>query len=279
MEEISRTSSVKRIYTTNEDDISNVDEELDYEDEEFNEDEFNDEVGYLDIPRTLPKTDIFAEQHLGLLRSQIPRTQSLSSSYPKGSPFRNLSSTSGRTGSLYTDMEYSNFEGLFDAKLTRTISSNGQIKRMNTRNSYRHRNTLNTSKLETRPNIDGQDKLCLELRGLEEVKRSANETSIYDGFPEGFEDKLFHLRQTHSKLIQILRDRNVRLEEEKRRLITANTITHVISTHTASSTMDESVNTSTAIKALSKPNRVEMNTITDEYKYAMELAKTLKDLE
>lgn len=76
-------------------------------------------------------------------------------------------------------------------------------------------------RLEAEPTKDNQDRLWTEIDALDDVKRLAQDVNLYDGFPPGFEDQLAKIRDSHAHLLKAMRDRNVRIEEDRRHEITS----------------------------------------------------------
>lgn len=76
-------------------------------------------------------------------------------------------------------------------------------------------------RLEAEPTRDSQDRLWTEIDALDDVKRLAQEVNLYDGFPPGFEEQLIKIRESHAHLLKAMRDRNARIEEERRHEITS----------------------------------------------------------
>ncbi|CAR25991.1 ZYRO0A13024p [Zygosaccharomyces rouxii] len=70
-------------------------------------------------------------------------------------------------------------------------------------------------KLETTPIADNQDRLWTQIDALDDVKKLASSMNLYDGFPPGFEEQLSKLREAHSQLLTMMRDRDALLEEER----------------------------------------------------------------
>lgn len=69
-------------------------------------------------------------------------------------------------------------------------------------------------KLETSPITDNQDKLWTQIDALDDVKKLANNSNLYENFPPGFEQQLSKLRHTHSQLLSMIRDRDALLEKD-----------------------------------------------------------------
>lgn len=78
-------------------------------------------------------------------------------------------------------------------------------------------------KLESKPIRDSQDRLWTEIDALDDVKKLAHDINLYEGFPLGFEEQLEKMRESHAHLLKAMRDRNAKLEEEKRHEITSRT--------------------------------------------------------
>lgn len=125
------------------------------------------------------------------------------------------------------------------------FSDNTNTNNTNKNNNHNDIIPKNVHRLVARPLVDKQDKLLAEMSMLNEVKRKATEVPIYDSFPDDIEDKLRELRQSHVKIIQLLREREAKLEEQKRRAIQAtnNALTVVNSNATnINSTSDNDTN-------------------------------------
>lgn len=56
------------------------------------------------------------------------------------------------------------------------------------------------------PKIDYKDELWTEIDVLDDVKRMAEEQTLYKGFPEDFEDHLGKLRHIHATLLNTIED-------------------------------------------------------------------------
>lgn len=75
-------------------------------------------------------------------------------------------------------------------------------------------------RLEAEPTKDSQDRLWTEIDALDDVKRLAQDVNLYEGFPPGFEEQLTKIRESHAHLLKAMRDRNARIEEDRRHEIT-----------------------------------------------------------
>lgn len=80
--------------------------------------------------------------------------------------------------------------------------------------------------LEAEPNKDNQDRLWTEIDALDDVKRLARDVNLYEGFPPDFEEGLTKVRASHAHLLKAMRDRNTRIEEERRHEITSKADSH-----------------------------------------------------
>lgn len=78
-------------------------------------------------------------------------------------------------------------------------------------------------KLESKPIRDSQDRLWTDIDALDDVKKLAHDINLYEGFPVGFEEQLEKMRESHAHLLKAMRDRNAKIEEEKRHEITTRT--------------------------------------------------------
>ncbi|EJS41362.1 YPL077C [Saccharomyces arboricola H-6] len=212
-----------------------------------------------ELPRTIPNVNPYTRLQ-GLrpsYSSQLPSTRSLSNNYYH----RSSANTVGN-----------------DTMDTDSVSYN-DISRFR-RNSVDI--PLQThNRLEVRPIVDGQDYLWRGISALDDVKRQAQATELYDQFPQGFEDKLMQLRQAHSKLLQVLRDRNAKIEEEQRREVAVATAAAMMTrtpSPTAKSVGDEATsNNMHSSSATRNPNGPTVDP--EEGKYIQELVDTIKELQ
>lgn len=69
------------------------------------------------------------------------------------------------------------------------------------------------------PRRDAAERAAADSSQIARARALARETRWYDTFPQGFEAKRLNLRQIHARLLQSLRDRNSRLEQEQRQEI------------------------------------------------------------
>lgn len=70
-------------------------------------------------------------------------------------------------------------------------------------------------KLEATPITDNQDKLWTQIDALDDVKKLASNVDLYENFSPGFEEQLSKLRQAHSQLLSMIRDRDALLDQDK----------------------------------------------------------------
>lgn len=70
-------------------------------------------------------------------------------------------------------------------------------------------------KLEATPITDNQDKLWTQIDALDDVKKLASNVDLYENFSPGFEEQLTKLRQAHSQLLSMIRDRDALLDRDK----------------------------------------------------------------
>lgn len=99
--------------------------------------------------------------------------------------------------------------------VSRTITDDQVINRK-IRSNLNDDNENNSTRLVSKPNVDSQDKLWTEIDALDDVKKLAAETNLYDGFSPEFEDQLKKVRESHTKLLQVMKNRHARLEEMQR---------------------------------------------------------------
>ncbi|CAI4761478.1 CNT_collapsed_G0057090.mRNA.1.CDS.1 [Saccharomyces cerevisiae] len=223
------------------------------DDERYGEDSIHD------LPRTIPNVNPYI-RNSGFrpsYSSQIPSTRSLFNNYYN----RSSANTVGN-----------------DTIDTDSVSYNGVAK-------FR-RNSVDIplqthNRLEVRPIIDRQDYLWREIDALDDVKRQAQATELYDQFPPGFENKLMQLRQAHSKLLQVLRDRNAKIEEEQRREVAVATAAAMMTrtpSPTGKSVGDEATgNNMHSSSAIRNPNGPTVDP--EEGKYIQELVNTIRELQ
>lgn len=132
-------------------------------------------------------------------------------------------------------------------------------------------------KLETHPKMDHQDTLWTEIDALDDVKNLAQTIDLYEGFPLGFEDQLQKIRESHSSVLKAMRDRNAKIEEEKRHEITSK------SDSQSSNGLDNSVSRIVS-NATPKPDKranqeyVGPTVLPNEDKYVQELIESIKSL-
>ncbi|CAI1761918.1 hypothetical protein SEUBUCD646_0P02080 [Saccharomyces eubayanus] len=221
------------------------------------------------------------EQYGGNSLHELPRTIPNVNPYTRSRGFRPSYSSQGpATRSLFNNFynrSSANTVGN-DTIDTDSVSYNGVSK-------FR-RNSVDIplqthNRLEVRPIVDRQDYLWRGINALDDVKRQAQATELYDQFPQGFENKLMRLRQAHSKLLQVLRDRNAKLEEEQRREVAVATAAAMMTrtpSPTGKSVGDEATsNNIHSSSATRNPNGP--NVDPEEGKYVQELVDTIRVLQ
>lgn len=277
-----------------EDVIDDDEDDDDDEDEDYYDDEVNNPLNYYKaVPRTLPQIDIFTQRNPSndgndingvnrpteeyfhnrnnrqvsafLLKAPLAR---LNENYPNNNTNNGLLGPSSISSKTYrskksdrpssktatiigystdTDSYFIKNKNLFYQNNASTISANIDSHQI-------------IHRLVARPPVDNQDKLLAEMAMLNEVKRKASEVGIYDAFPEGIEEKLRDLRQSHVKVIQLLREREAKVEEQKRRAIQANNnaLTAGMSNNTMENSMsDNDISGSDRITAIPSNSLVE----------------------
>ncbi|CCE65523.1 hypothetical protein TPHA_0L01700 [Tetrapisispora phaffii CBS 4417] len=75
-------------------------------------------------------------------------------------------------------------------------------------------------RLVAEPPVDKQDKLWSEIDALDDVKKLANEDGQFNGFSSGANIQLEKIKDTHMKLLQLMKERNARIEEKERLKVT-----------------------------------------------------------
>ncbi|CAI4053070.1 hypothetical protein N7582_005632 [Saccharomyces uvarum] len=244
MEGLKKKSSVRR-QVTNEDD------------EQYGSDSLHE------LPRTIPNVNPYTRSRgfRPSYSSQVPPTRSLFNKFYNRSSANTVGNDTVGNDTIDTD----------------SVSYNGVSK-------FR-RNSVDIplqthNRLEVRPIVDRQDYLWRGINALDDVKRQAQATELYDQFPQGFENKLMRLRQAHSKLLQVLRDRNAKLEEDQRREVAVATAAAMMTrtpSPTGKSVGDEATsNNIHSSSATRNPNGP--NVDHEEGKYIQELVDTIRVL-
>lgn len=209
----------------------NDDYGIDYDDDEF--DNYDEGQNYLpdyDLPRTLPNTNMYATQDKKFLLAERKAHKSLfdttitNNSYDRKFGLNSLGTTAKSSRNKSQSINLSAFPSS-DRKRKSLDSSLHNMKSKTVNNQ-------DTRRLVTYPPVDTQDILRSQLDALGEVKRAAEYENIYSGFPVGLETKLIALRDTHTKLLQLLRERTAKIEEQKRHEINANVLANIPSSIT-----------------------------------------------
>lgn len=145
-------------------------------------------------------------------------------------------------------------------------------------------------RLEAKPIRDSQDRLWTEIDALDDVKRLAKEVNLYEGFPSGFEEELSKIRVSHAHLLRAMRDRNARIEEERRHDITSRADSHgnsndLINKHTTGNVGRIISNTTTAGPSSGNrtAGRIDQDFMgatvkADEDKYVQEMIENIKSI-
>lgn len=214
--------------------INSRTDDNDYDEDEYGigEDEQRESTVY-GIPRTLPITNIYSNRYrtahkLGGSRVQTPELD-VPTSNNNNNPYRKRSTStysrnSNNANAMYKNIKY-RISGYDKAQESYPTQNNVQ----------------DTRRLVTAPAIDTQERLRSQLDVLQEVQRVAEHENIYDGFPIGLETKLVSLRTAHSKLLQMLRERTAKIEEQKRHDINATVLANIPSTVTTNSAREDTI--------------------------------------
>lgn len=218
--------------------------ENDYDDEEYDGDDYGQQSRLTDnAPRTLPNTNFYSLQ-----RIRSTPNENLAHRPPHdihGSAKHNLTSNQ----SISTENTNAK-EGLsafpIQQRAEHTKYSN------NNTNFLGRGNVQDTRCLVAVPAYDTQERLRSQLDLLKDVKIRAGHEQIYDGFPIGLESKLGSLRQAHTKLLQLLRERTAKIEEQKRHEINANVLANIPTTVTSNSLRNDTLSNTNAVAGTSK---------------------------
>lgn len=206
-------------------------------DNDYDEDEYGigedepKESTVSDIPRTLPNTNVYSNRYrranrIGDSTNRISAPDSEITNNPYRKEFTSAYSRAVADDSnMYRNLK----QGISHLNKNGGSISNTAVDIQDTR------------RLVTAPAIDTQERLRSQLDVLQEVKKVADHENIYDGFPVGLETKLVSLRNAHSKLLQMLRERTAKIEEQKRHDINATVLANIPSTVTSASPRDEVV--------------------------------------
>ena len=245
-------------------DAADPDLDPELEDEEDNEDYMAEILPFSRIPRTLPNPNEYASkinQAIFLNRANN-RSNNISFRRRRSS----FSRASVPAGAESEDDPF-NISSLFARENADQEDSGYRVN------------------LVTRPYVDNQDRLWGELASLEEVKRAAEDINIYRGFPEGLEEKLKNLRQMHSKLLLLLRERNAKLEEQKRHDIAASAHANSVNQNAGATIFDDGNNTNRGVtgrqatkNASYRQRKMEPIVGTEETAFIKELVNKVKEL-
>lgn len=214
-----------------------VDYEDDYEDDYYDgyyNNESNNGALYKILPRTLPNIDFFIETETG---EAITNSSNLNDSHKHTRNYSRMSNLFPLVNSNIKDDKSNNFLNKnsndyyngnnlspsrpyrINTSIGYSTDNNSSIKVAPYKNDYSNRSRHNVHRLVAKPPVNSQDKLLAEMEALYKVKKNAPTIDIYDSFPEGIEEKLRDLRQSHVKIIQLLREREARAEEQRRRAL------------------------------------------------------------
>ncbi|SMN21210.1 similar to Saccharomyces cerevisiae YBR197C Putative protein of unknown function [Maudiozyma saulgeensis] len=213
--------------------INSRTDENEYDEDEYylGEDEQRDNT-VNDIPRTLPITNIYSDRYrtahkLGGSSAGVTESDVHSSS--NNDPYRKRSTSTYSRNSNNPSNVY--------RSIKHGISGFNKA-----HESYPSQNNVrDTRRLVTAPAIDSQERLRSQLTILQDVQRVADHENIYDGFPIGLENKLVSLRNAHSKLLLMLRERTAKIEEQKRHDINATVLANIPSTVTSNSAREDTI--------------------------------------
>lgn len=243
------------------DDVGNeiADDEMNYIDDDHDDDDFfMDELMETKIiPRTLPNTEIFIcvndayaskkfhDMNSNELAHYRSRNQSHISTFIKKSPFNQMSS---KTSIISTNSNLNNPDKSFYS-LNIPRRQPLKVKRENSMetdneshlnpvprsksNRHSYDQTFQKSHLHgsfddnmrrfvTSPLFNTQDKLLSDMNKLTAVKTQVKDINMYDPFPAGFEDKFKKLKQNHRKMRQLLKERESRKEEQRKKMTKTN---------------------------------------------------------
>lgn len=216
-----------------------MDYEDDYEDDDYDRyynNNTNNGALYKILPRTLPNSDFFIEvetdkecttsSNLNDSHRYIRRYNCMSNRFPLTNTNVEIGKSKNFMGKPSDD--YYNGNNLspfrfhrFNSSVGYSTDNNSLIKVTSHKNDYSYKFGQNVCQLVARPPVNSQDKLLAEMEELYKVKNNATNMNIYDSFPEGIEEKLRDLRHSHVKIIQLLREREARAEEQRRRALQA----------------------------------------------------------
>lgn len=219
-------------------------QENDYDDEEY--DGYDDGQQYRltdDAPRTLPNTNIYSLQRI---RSTAQEGWGPKPSHEVDSSNRGPVPSSQSFSTINTHQR----DGLPAIRMA------PHTENMNYSNDnptlLQRGNVRDTRCLVAVPAYDTQERLRSQLDLLHDVKNWAIHEQIYDGFPIGLESKLGSLREAHTKLLQLLRERTAKIEEQKRHEINANVLANIPTIATSNSTRDDTASNTNAVASNGK---------------------------
>lgn len=251
------------------DDDDDDDDYFDDDDEDFDDDdERNTPLNYYkSVPRTLPQIDIFTQRYQKKDENDISgvnrptdgyfrnRNHSQVSAFLLKAPLTQLNENKNgplKPASILSKLPRPRKSDRLSSKDASSIGhlsdTDSYFPKSKIHNNHNNGSTISANidnhqsihRLVARPPVDNQDKLLGEMALLNDVKRKANEMGFYDAFPEGIEEKLRDLRQCHTKVIQLLREREAKAEEQKRRAIQANN-NNALTAPTSNNTMYNSM--------------------------------------
>lgn len=201
-----------------------------------NKDDANNGPLYRVLPRTLPDVDFFTVSatdknftnmtQLSGSHRYVKNYNRMSDSFPvRDSKVENDNSTNYRRKSSNTYHNGNNLSLSEPHKINTNVSystdNNSSIKVGPQMNDYFYLLEQDLHRLVVRPPVNSQDQLLAEIGALYKVKNKVANMNIYDSFPQGTGEKLRDLRQSHVRIIQLLREREAKAEEQRRRAIQA----------------------------------------------------------
>ncbi|CCK67882.1 uncharacterized protein KNAG_0A01930 [Huiozyma naganishii CBS 8797] len=237
-----------------------VDEEADYEDYAGNADDededgegnsINNDMQYKVVARTLPNTDIFVQCEFDNSDIASSRYSRLASGGGQHLPRRHSKTVKpeASTGPELPHIAVSNFDESNEnvqgnsaaeqpTQTSRRANNTETAGAPHPSQGFKPRRKQGISRLVTHPPVDTQDKLFADIEQLDSIKRDVEEIGLYESFPPGFEGKLLKLRQGHLKLVQQLRLKNQKMEEQKRHQLQASALSKIQS-HKTNGTLSE----------------------------------------
>ncbi|CCC69197.1 hypothetical protein NCAS_0C02070 [Naumovozyma castellii] len=257
MEGISKITSVRRQKT--------------YEDDDDYYDDDGDNRSIREVPRTIPASNLYTKQRINSI--QKVRSASVAENpffKPRSNAFSEPSDTTSKLDNVYSNIDdLETYDSYDPGNILKSASA------VSTRFNRSRKNMNNSVKLVTKPNVDNQDKLWAELDALDDVKRVARTENVYNRFSEGFREKVFKIRESHVKLIQVLREKNAKLEEKQRRDVAAAGITAAGSISDSNSSH---LHGSALRVAGSMPSSAGATVDPEEGKYIQQLVDTIRDI-